>query len=60
MASPFMIHCDSEGDTMAWVSESYLQLQQKCLHPLKNVFGFYLIYITLNITLKMFLEEFIS
>ena len=36
-----------------------LQLQQKCLHPLKNVFGIYLIYITLNITLKMF-WEFIS
>ena len=36
-----------------------IQLQQKILHPLKNVFGIYLIYITLNITLKMF-WEFIS
>ena len=36
-----------------------IQLQHKQLHPLNNVFGIYLIYITLNITLKMF-REFIS
>ena len=35
---------------------SGVQLQQNILHPLKNVFGIDLTYITLNITLKMFLE----
>ena len=39
--------------------ELLLQLQQEFLHPLKNAFGIYLIYITLNIKLKMF-WEFIS
>ena len=29
-----------------------IQLQQNLLHPLKNVFGIYLVYITLDITSK--------